>query len=353
VAKLAECPVCHQKQGVKNKKCRCGCDLSAAKKNKKVRYWDDYRVNGKQVRQFIGMSIEEAHFNSAQNAIAKAQGHDPADDNTTVSDIVKWYTGLTAVNRLKTYRDVKRTVEKFAKSYGHKKTSTLKKNLLLKKSDIEDYQTKLETDGLSNATIDTEIRIVKTMFNRADGDDMINPNVMKAFKNLNKRLIIGANARERVITIPEFIGILENSPPKFKNILIVAMNTGMRAGEISKLEWSHYDKYAGVFRLPPSICKEKRSKDKIIPVSESVKKILKDVVRCAHHNFIFTNSDNEPFKNNTWQTKVMKGACRRAEVPYGRAEERGVTFHDIRRSVKTYMLEVGVDKTYRDIILGH
>jgi hypothetical protein len=39
MAILAECPVCHRKQSVKNKKCSCGVQLDDAKKSKKVRYW--------------------------------------------------------------------------------------------------------------------------------------------------------------------------------------------------------------------------------------------------------------------------------------------------------------------------
>jgi hypothetical protein len=31
----------------------------------------------------------------------------------------------------------------------------------------------------------------------------------------------------------------------------------------------------------------------------------------------------------------------------------GITFHDIRRTVKTNMVNAGVDHVYRDIILGH
>jgi len=31
----------------------------------------------------------------------------------------------------------------------------------------------------------------------------------------------------------------------------------------------------------------------------------------------------------------------------------GVTFHDIRRTVKTNMLNAGVDQVHRDVILGH
>jgi integrase len=48
------------------------------------------------------------------------------------------------------------------------------------------------------------------------------------------------------------------------------------------------------------------------------------------------------------------------EVVYFSMEEtlicpvgNGITFHDIRRTVKTNMLNAGVDKVYRDTILGH
>jgi hypothetical protein len=37
----------------------------------------------------------------------------------------------------------------------------------------------------------------------------------------------------------------------------------------------------------------------------------------------------------------------------GRKIPDGITFHDIRRTVKTHMLYAGVDKIYRDLILGH
>ena len=50
---------------------------------------------------------------------------------------------------------------------------------------------------------------------------------------------------------------------------------------------------------------------------------------------------------------MFRAACKLAGVPYGRKTPDGITFHDIRRTVKTGMLEAGVDKVYRDLILGH
>jgi integrase len=51
--------------------------------------------------------------------------------------------------------------------------------------------------------------------------------------------------------------------------------------------------------------------------------------------------------------KSFMTACKNASIPYGREELNGITFHDIRRTVKTYMLKAGIDKVYRDLILGH
>jgi len=52
-------------------------------------------------------------------------------------------------------------------------------------------------------------------------------------------------------------------------------------------------------------------------------------------------------------TRNYENACKYADIPYGRKQENGITFHDIRRTVKTNMLKAGVDKVYRDIIWGH
>ena len=61
MAILAECPLCHRKQSVKNKLCKCGADLVKAKRSKKVRYWINFRMpDGKQRREAVGYSIEKA-----------------------------------------------------------------------------------------------------------------------------------------------------------------------------------------------------------------------------------------------------------------------------------------------------
>ena len=61
MAVLAECSVCHKKQSIRNKLCKCGADLVKAKRSNNVTFWISYRMpGGVQRRESIGTSIEEA-----------------------------------------------------------------------------------------------------------------------------------------------------------------------------------------------------------------------------------------------------------------------------------------------------
>jgi integrase len=78
---------------------------------------------------------------------------------------------------------------------------------------------------------------------------------------------------------------------------------------------------------------------------------LKNLPRALKHDFVFTYKGSSIAEGGI--KRSFKTACKNAGVPYGRKTHNGVTFHDIRRSVKTNMLNAGIDKIYRDLILGH
>ena len=133
-------------------------------------------------------------------------------------------------------------------------------------------------------------------------------------------------------------------------MIVTAYNTGMRPGEIKELKWSYIDRKAVFIRLPEEATKEKSAKD--IPINHHVKTVLDSVPRAINHDFVFTLNGG-PIRYSQTALKMFRAACKRAGVPYGRKTQDGITFHDMRRTVKTNMLEAGVDKVYRDKILGH
>jgi len=220
----------------------------------------------------------------------------------------------------------------------------------LKPLDLENYQEKREEDGRAPATIDMEITIAKTMITKAFDNDMVDGRTFKAFRTVKRMLRRGANARRRTLTIEEYLKLVAVAPDHLKAFLTVGFNTGMRLGELRALRWSHIDREKWVIRLPADIPKEKKAK--VIPINHHVKRVLAHLPRVIPRDFVLTYK-NEPIGSHTGLKNSFSTACGKAGIPCGQLVPNGITFHDIRRTVKTNMLNAGVDKVHRDIILGH
>jgi integrase len=124
----------------------------------------------------------------------------------------------------------------------------------------------------------------------------------------------------------------------------------MRAGELKALRWLYVDRKNKFIRLPPEIPKERKEKN--IPINRNVWNVLNSLPRALKHDFVFTYL-GQPLTHNKGFKQILKNTCKRAKVPYGQKKLNGVIFHDIRRTVKTNMLNAGMDKPHRDTILGH
>jgi integrase len=348
MAILAECPTCHRKQATKNKVCKCGQDLDKAKRAKKVRYWIDDRLpNGKAKREPAGFSMDKARDAEAKRRSQKRELGDRfyevlQEDRITFKELTEWYLNLQSVKRLSSCDRYSIWLNNFNKVLGDRLIRDIKA------IDLEDYQAKRLADGIAPKTIDEEIAVVHRMVRKADDNDMIDPRILKAFKRTKKLVRRGENARERVLSIGEYLELLGEAVGHLRAILKVAMNTGMRHSEILALKWSHVDLKKWMIRLTAEITKERKPKS--IPINKTVREVFESQPRALHHDHVFTYK-GEAIKG--YVRKAIMGACRRAGIPYGRSVEGGFIFQDIRRTVKTAMARAGIDKVYRDTILGH
>jgi len=349
MAILAECPVCHKKQAVKNRNCVCGTDLVKEKRLKKVRYWVVYRLaNGKQRKEFAGCLIEEARAAEGKRKSQKIENPGilervPAE-KMIFTELAEWYLEQKSIKKLASFNRIKGILVNFNEVFGNRIVSSLKLQ------DLEEYQETREGDGRAPATIDMEISITKTMITKAFDNDLVDGRTVKAFRRVKRKLRRGANARRRTLTIDEFLKLVAVGAPHLKGIITTAYNTGMRLGEILGLRWSHIDREKEVIRLPADLVKE--SKAKVIPMNHHVKGVLATLPRAIHHDAVFTYR-HEPIGTLGGVKKSFSTACEKAGIPQGRAEPEGLIFHDLRRTFKTNMLSAGVDKVYRDTILGH
>jgi integrase len=349
MAILAECPWCHKKQSIKNRVCTCGNNLVAAKRAKKVRYWVNYRLpGGKQRREPADFSIEEARAAEGKRRAQKIENPGilekvPAD-RMTFSELIDWYLNLKSVQKLASFKRVKGALGNFNRAFGERIISGLKP------LDLENYQNKREEEGRAPATIDMEISLAKTMVTKAFDNDLVDGRTMKAFRKLKRKLRRVANARRRTLSVGEYIRLLEVAPPHLKAFLILAYNTGMRLGELRGLKWSFVDREKWVIRLPADLTKENRPK--VIPLNHHARRVLAELPQDLHHDFVVTYR-GKPIINEGGAKDSFKMACRRVGIAQGRDVAGGLIFHDLRRTVKTNMVNAGVDQVHRDVILGH
>jgi integrase len=266
-------------------------------------------------------------------------------ERMTFNELSERYLDLRPVKKLASYDRIRQGIANFNREFGERIVSTLKP------LDLEDYQEKREEEGKAPATIDMEISLVKTMVGKAFDNDLVDGRTVKAFRVVKRKLRKAANARKRTLTIEEYLKLVDVAPDHLKAFLTLAFNTGMRTGELRGLRWSHIDREKWVIRLPADLTKE--GKAKVIPINHHVKRVLAENPRqTIHHDFVLTYK-NEPITTPGGLKNSFITACGKAEIPYGRHETNGITFHDLRRTVKTNMLSAGVDKVYRDTILGH
>jgi integrase len=344
---LAECPFCQRKQSLRNKLCKCGEDLDKLKRSRKIRYWIDFRLpGGKQRRELVGYSITEARDAESKRRVQRRENRFLdilPESKMTFDELIDWYLGLQSVAGLSSARRIRSALNNIRATFGDVQARHIKP------LDLENYQIERQQQGAAFATIDMEISLAGTMINKAFDNDMVDGRVLKAFRSVKRKLKPGSNARSRLVSVVEYLKLITQTPHHLKGIVITAYNSGMRMGEILGLRWSFVDRDNSFFRLPPELTKEDKPKN--VPINYHVEKVLNNTLRAVHHDFVFSYRGNSFSEGGI--KRSFKTTCKNSGVPYGRKTQDGITFHDFRRTFKTSMLIAGVDKVYRDAIVGH
>jgi integrase len=120
--------------------------------------------------------------------------------------------------------------------------------------------------------------------------------------------------------------------------LLIALNTGMRKGEILRLRWHDIDLDNRFFFLKQT----KSNKPRKVPISDFLVDVLNSIKKTGE--FVFANpKTGKPISD--LQTG-FKAACRKAGIS-------DLRFHDLRHTAATYMVIGGIDLVTVKEILGH
>ncbi|WP_417442167.1 tyrosine-type recombinase/integrase [Idiomarina sp.] len=124
-------------------------------------------------------------------------------------------------------------------------------------------------------------------------------------------------------------------------IVLLAMNTGMRRGEIFQLKWSNIDFYSKTLTVEAGNAKS--GKSRIIPLNDTAFHVLENWKPISQSQYVFHGKDKEPL------TDIKKGFLKVLEE----AEIEEFRFHDLRHHFASKLVMRGVDLNTLRELLGH
>jgi integrase len=183
------------------------------------------------------------------------------------------------------------------------------------------------------ATINRELACLKHMFSLAIIWKMADENPVKEVQLFQEQQI-----EMRILTRDEMDRLVTNASPRLRPIVLIALNTGMRKGEILHLRWHDVD-FDNHFLF---LKQTKSNRPRKVPMSRFVADVLGAIKRSGE--FVFVNpKTGKPLSD--LQTP-FKAACHKAGIS-------DLRFHDLRHTAATYMVIGGIDLVTVKEILGH
>ncbi len=128
-----------------------------------------------------------------------------------------------------------------------------------------------QTEKLQNnkpATVNRHIATLKHMFTKAEEWEMVSDDILKKIRKVKQ--LPENNRRLRFLTKDECINLISACEHHLKPIVLMALHTGMRKGEILKLKWDQVDLTHGFILLENTKNGERRE----IPINPILKRTL-------------------------------------------------------------------------------
>jgi len=197
---------------------------------------------------------------------------------------------------------------------------------------VERYKAKRKAE-VAPGTVNRELTFLKTMFNKAVEWGRLDSSPVEKVKKFKEPIY-----KVRILNALEIKRILDVANSHLKPILIVALNTAMRRGEILSLKWENVDLLKRRIHIEDS----KSGKSRDIPMNNAVVEALSVITQ--YNKYVFHNpATRGPLKSIK---SSFKTACRNADI-------KGLRFHDLRHTSATRLVETGIDLVTVSKILGH
>ena len=194
---------------------------------------------------------------------------------------------------------------------------------------------------LNPVTVNRRLTVIKHIFKKAVEWDLLKSNPATSVKRFSV-----TSERTRFLSHDEIKNLLAEcekqvTSPWLLPLVTLALNTGMRQGELLKLKWENVD----VERGSITIIQGKTLRRKTIAINEPARNALAWLRENCYGDFLFLWPWGDPLGKVTVYD-AFKKACSAAKIDDFR-------FHDLRHAFASHLVMQGVDLVTVKELLGH
>jgi len=187
--------------------------------------------------------------------------------------------------------------------------------------------------SLSETTINRDLEVLRHLLFWAVEEGYLAANSLSRMPMVRER-----RKPRAVMSLDEEARLLSQGAPHLLSLVIAALDTGMRRGELLSERWEHIDFSRRLLFVTHS--KTAGGEAREIPLTTRLFELLLAVPRKEGLVFLFKGRPLRRIKT------AWAAAIRRAEIRYYR-------FHDLRHTFNTRLMEAGVMQEVRKALMGH
>jgi integrase len=195
---------------------------------------------------------------------------------------------------------------------------------------------RMENDGISAATRNRHLAMLKSMFQCAIKWELMRENPARGIPKLRE-----TGARTRFLDLSEIQRLIKAASNRFRPLLIAAIHTGMRRGELFNLRWPDIDLSNRILYVRQS----KSGKQRAIPIDQTFYDVLRALPSRFQKGYVFPSPSKQGFP-----MVELKHTFRRLAKSAG---IENVRFHDLRHTFASHLVMNGVDIRTVQELLGH
>ena len=222
----------------------------------------------------------------------------------------------------------------------------------LSKIHVEEYRDFLiNTKNLANTTVNKHLFVLSTIIEKQVENGNIFINVVKKVSKLSSTESPAKALTENDINI--LLSTAQSEMPDFYPVVLFALNTGLRRGEIVALKWENVDFQKNKINVIHSAYNGKLTKPKTkasyrsLEIPLNLKKVLAELkLKSGDKEFVFTNSKGNMLDAHKISSKLFPKLVKYSKLEHYR-------FHDLRHTFGSQLVCNGINIKYVQVQMGH